>query len=63
MRGNGLKLQEGRFKFDVREKFFFSLFSPALGRWGGAGTGCPESLWMPHTWRCLRPDWMGPWAI
>lgn len=25
-------------------------------------TGCPE-LWMPHPWRCLRPDWMGPSAI
>jgi len=28
----------------------------------GAGTGCPEKLWMPHPWRCSRPGWMGPWA-
>ena len=19
-------------------------------------------FWEPHHWRCLRPDWMGPWA-
>ena len=24
--------------------------------------GCPERLWMPRTWRCSRPGWMGPWA-
>jgi len=23
---------------------------------------CPERLWMPHLWRCLRPGWMEPWA-
>lgn len=23
---------------------------------------CPESLWTPHPWRCLTPDWMGLWA-
>lgn len=27
-----------------------------------AETGCPERLWIPHPWRCLRPGWMGPWA-
>ena len=27
---------------------------------GGAGTGCPEMLWLPHIWRCSRPGWMGP---
>lgn len=31
--------------------------------WWGTGTGCPEKLWMPHPWKCSRPDWMGPWAI
>jgi len=30
--------------------------------WWGADTGCPERLWMPLTWRCSRPGWMGPWA-
>ena len=24
---------------------------------------CPERLWIFHPWRCLRPGWMGPWAI
>ena len=23
---------------------------------------CPEWLWMPHSWRCSGPGWMGPWA-
>ena len=31
-------------------------------RWWGAGTGCLEKLWVPHTWRCSRPGWMEPWA-
>ena len=30
--------------------------------WWGAGTGCPESLWMPGPQRCTRPCWMGSWA-
>ena len=30
--------------------------------WWGAGTGCPERLWMLCPWRCSRPDWMGSWA-
>jgi len=30
--------------------------------WWGAGTGCPERLWMLHPWRCSRPGWMRPWA-
>jgi len=32
------------------------------GEWWGAGTGCPERLWMPRPWRCSRPGWMRPWA-
>ena len=36
--------------------------SSLQGEWWGAGTGCPERLWMPHPWRCSRPGWMGPWA-
>jgi len=30
-------------------------------RWG-AGTGCPERLWMPHLWRCSKQSWMEPWG-
>jgi len=37
--------------------------SVLLREWWGAGTGCPEMLWIPCPWRCLRPDWMGTWAI
>ena len=48
-RGNGFKLKEGWFSLDVR------------GKWG-AGTGCPERLWMPCPWRCSRPGWMRPLA-
>ena len=36
--------------------------SSLLWEWWGAGTGCPERLWMLHPWRCSRPGWMGPWA-
>ena len=36
--------------------------SSLLWEWQGAGTGCPERLWMPHLWRCSKPGWMGPWA-
>jgi len=35
--------------------------SSLLWEWWGAGTGCPERLWMPHPWRCSRPGWIGPW--
>lgn len=31
------------------------------GLWG-SGTDCPERLWMPHPYRCLRPVWMWSWA-
>ena len=34
-----------------------------LREWWGAGTGCPERLWILHPWMCPRPGWMGPWAI
>jgi len=36
--------------------------SSLLWEWWGAGTGCPEKLWMPRPWRCSRAGWMGPWV-
>ena len=37
--------------------------SLSLREWWGAGTGCPERLWIPHPWRCSRPSWIGPLTV
>lgn len=48
--GISLKLQEGRFRLDMREKFFTEQVT-------GIGTGCPGRR--SHcTCRFLRKDWM-----
>ena len=54
-RGSGFTLKEGRFRMDVRGKFFTMR---VVRCWHS----CPERLWMPHPWRCSGPGWMGPWA-
>ena len=51
---NGLKLNERKFRLDVRKKFFTQ-------RMAKPWHCCPE-LWVSHLWRCPRPGWMGPWT-
>ena len=46
-------LKEGRFRLDVRKKFFIQR---AVRPWHC----CPE-LWVPHPWRYPKP-WVGLWA-
>jgi len=45
-RGNGLKLHQGRFRWDIRKNFFTE--------WSGIGIGCPGKQWRPHPWRCSK---------
>lgn len=50
----GFKLEEGRFKTDMRNKLYTV--------WEVTGTGCPVKLCIPPPWRQSRPGWMKLWA-
>lgn len=50
---NGYKLKEGRFRFDIRKKFF--TVRP-VRYWNRL----PEKLWVPHPRKCSRA---GSWKI
>jgi len=52
-REDGFKLKEGRFRLEVRKKFFTQR---AVRHWHSF----PEKMWMSHSRIHSRPGWMNP---
>ena len=54
MEGQRHKLQQGKFRLNIRKKFF------TVRAVKKNGTGFPERLWDLHPWRCSNFNWLGP---